>query len=1259
MRAVMSLLILAVAPGFAENGGRSLPLFFVQNPNLNQADSTVRFVAETRGMRAGFRGDSVEFLAHGVRTQVRFVGANPHVEIEGAQVLSGKANFLIGERRAADLEIYGQIVYRRLYDRIDMAYGSVYSGEGQRVKSEFRVAPGGDPGQIRLEYAGVERLFVDGSGNLVAVSAGGELREDAPEIYQDSEAGRIRVSGRYRLIDGYTAGFEIGEYDSSKPLIIDPTISYSTYLGGSSMGDVTGVAVDSSGNLYVTGWTEAINFPIAGAFQAANDGDVDAFIVKLNPAGSAIVYATYLGGLGDDRAAAIAVDAAGNAYITGSTGSSNFPLVAPAQATFGGGRDAFAAKLNAAGNALVYSTYLGGTNTDLGTAIAIDGSGNAYVAGDTLSANFPVAGGAQNTFGGQTDSFVVKLNSSGARVFSTFLGGAGAEHAGGIAVDASLNVYIAGGTSSSNFPVVTPIQAANAGSQNAFITKLNPAGSAILYSTYLGGTGGSAGAPEQANGIAVDGSGSAYVAGITNSANFPVTSGAFQTTYGGASDGFVAKINAAGNALAYSTYLGGSGFDQANGIAVDATGNASVAGYTSSVNFVSVNGTQAAFGGLYDAFVSKLNPAGSGLSFSTYYGGSGSDSANAIALDSSGNIFVGGQTNSTNLPLQTPIQSSNSGGSIGWVARLGVTAPPAEVPSVISVTPASGSGNTVTFTAQYADSLGPAKLTSVALLVNGSASTSFGCYVSYSPASGTFALASDDATTSTTVIPGGGSAANDQCTLVGTGSSVAVSASNLTLTIALAFGTGFPGNKSVYLYAQDSVANTGWIALGAWTVTVPAPQPSAVSVSPNANSGSTQTFQFVFTDTQNPSNIIAAAMLFAPSLASFTNTCYVVYDAVRATVQLEYDNMTGASSKPVTSSATLQNSQCSVGATSAVISGLSIIVTLTISFSGTFSGVQNIFMYASEGNGTPNTGWVQNGTFLVTAGGVPTADSVVPASGAGPAQRFSFQVSDQGGAGFITDLAVLFNTTSTSTTNACFILYDGVAQTLSLYWDNPSLGVSTLKLGATGIISNDQCSVNAGNSTVVVGTTAVVLTVDIAFNASFGGTKNVYVYGAELNANTGWVQRGTWNVTGGAPTADSVTPSSGAGSNLINFTFSASDTSTAANIANIGMLFTTGSPANIANACYLVYNALANTIGLYDNTGTVLGSKPLGSSANLTNSQCAVGGASLIISGKSVLFTVQILFLTPGFNGAKTVYEQANELSASSGWVSRGTWTVQ
>jgi hypothetical protein len=350
--------------------------------------------------------------------------------------------------------------------------------------------------------------------------------------------------------------------------------------------------VDAVGNLYVTGWTEAINFPIVGAYDATNSGGVDAFVVKLNPTGTAIVYATYLGGLSDDRAAAIVVDLAGNAYSTGATESTNFPLVAPAQPNFGGGRDAFVTKLNPAGNALIYSTYLGGTNSDLGTGIAVDAAGNAYVVGDTLSANFPIAAAVQSVFGGETDAFLTKINSSGGIVFSTFLGGSGVEHVGGVAVDSNLNIYIAGGTFSTNFPTVAPIQSVNGGGQNAFITKLGASGTSIVYSTYLGGNGGSETTPEQANAIAVDGSGSVYVAGVTNSANFPVTPGAFETSYGGASDAFVAKVNAGGNAMVYSTYLGGSSFDQANGIAVDSRGNAYVAGYTSSGNFASVNGVQ-------------------------------------------------------------------------------------------------------------------------------------------------------------------------------------------------------------------------------------------------------------------------------------------------------------------------------------------------------------------------------------------------------------------------------------------------------------------------------------------------------------------------------------------------------------------------------------------------------------------------------------------------------------------------------------------
>ena len=615
MRAIMILLVLAVAPGLAENAGHSLPLFFFAN--TGQTDSSIHFVAEMPEMRAGFRRDSAVFQVHGFETEVHYAGASRDVKISGSKILGGKANFLIGAEWRTDVPTYQQILYRGLYPGIDMTYGGIAS----RIKSEFIVAPGADPKQIRLEYMR-DRVWIDINGDLVVhTGGGGEFREEAPEIYQELGGRRVHVDGRYRLFDPRTVGFEIDSYDISKALVIDPTISYGTYLGGSGMGNVTGLAVDGGANLYVTGWTEALNFPIAGAYQAANTGGVDAFVVKLNSAGTAIVYATYLGGQGDDRAAGIAVDSSGNAYVTGSTASTNFPLVSPIRTALGGGRDAFAVKLNSAGNALIYSTYLGGSNNDLGTGIVVDAAGNAYITGDTLSADFPVASAVQATFGGQTDAFVTKLSPSGAIVFSTFLGGSGVEHAGGIAIDSGPNIFVAGGTSSTNFPVVAALQPANGGNQDVFVTKIKATGAAIVYSTYLGGTGGSLSAPEQANGIVADASGNAYITGVTNSTNFPVTSGAFQTGYKGATDAFVAKISPGGNALLYSTYLGGSSFDQANGIAVDSSGSAYVAGYTSSGNFPSTNGVQAGFKGLYDAFVAKLNTAGNGLTFSTYYGG--------------------------------------------------------------------------------------------------------------------------------------------------------------------------------------------------------------------------------------------------------------------------------------------------------------------------------------------------------------------------------------------------------------------------------------------------------------------------------------------------------------------------------------------------------------------------------------------------------------------------------------------------------------
>ncbi len=406
-----------------------------------------------------------------------------------------------------------------------------------------------------------------------------------------------------------------------------------------------------------------------------------AFVTKLNAAGSALVYSTYLGGSGDDYGSAIAVDSSGNTYVTGFTGSLNFPTVNPIQAVYGGGySDAFVTKLNAAGNALVYSTYLGGNDTDQGNGIAVDSSGNAYVTGGTLSTNFPTTAGVfQGTSGGGYDAFVTKLNATGTSlVYSTYLGGSSSDRGSSIALDSSGNAYVTGSTISLNFPTANPFQAscslspygAYCNGGDAFVTKLNATGNALVYSTYLGGNNGAEG-----HRIALDSFGNAYVTGDTASTDFPTTAGAFQTAFGGSIDAFVTKLDAAGSALVYSTYLGGSGVDQGFGIAVDSSGEAHVMGVTASTNFPTVNSLQL-FNNTRlpdlaeDAFVTKLNAAGSALVYSTYLGGSGDDAGFGIAVDSYGNAYVTGFTDSANFPTASPLQAANGGGYDAFVAKI-------------------------------------------------------------------------------------------------------------------------------------------------------------------------------------------------------------------------------------------------------------------------------------------------------------------------------------------------------------------------------------------------------------------------------------------------------------------------------------------------------------------------------------------------------------------------------------------------------------
>jgi hypothetical protein len=441
---------------------------------------------------------------------------------------------------------------------------------------------------------------------------------------------------------------------------VDPTLFYSTYLGGAAYDNGIAIAVDGAGNAYVTGLTSSVNFPTtAGAFQTTALAVGNAFVTKFNPTGSGLVYSTYLAGAScfcdnNSFGNGIAVDAPGNAYVTGVTKSSTFPTTGGAfQTAYGGGiTDAFVTKLNPTGSGLVYSTYLGGGSDDQAQGIAVDPAGNAYVVGLTRSSNFPTTLGAFQTAygGGNLDAFVTKLNPAGSGLaYSTYLGGSDDDRGIGIALDASGNAYVTGPTFSTNFPTTLgAFQTAYGGNGDVFVTKLNSLGTGLVYSTYLGGSG-----SDDGTGVAVDALGNAYVTGGTQSTNFP-TLAAFQPTFGGVSDVFVAKLNPLGTGLLYSTYLGGSGDDFADGIALDALGSAYVTGRTASTNFpVTTGAPQTSFGGgVQDAFVTKLNPIGSGLVYSTYLGGSDGDVGQGIALDAlpNPNAYVAGATSSINFP---------------------------------------------------------------------------------------------------------------------------------------------------------------------------------------------------------------------------------------------------------------------------------------------------------------------------------------------------------------------------------------------------------------------------------------------------------------------------------------------------------------------------------------------------------------------------------------------------------------------------------
>lgn len=697
---------------------QALPVAF--EANYGQTDSQVKYMARGSGytlfltasdavfaMRESSQANARKSSALSAKRRVpevhlpdktasvhmKLVGANSHPAIVAGNEVPGRINYYIGNDPSKWVEgakQYADVTYREMYPGVDLKF----HGAQRRLEFDFLVSPGASPAAIELGFAGADKITTDAAGNLRLSSSAGDVELHKPVAYQETAGKREFVNVGFKMTGANAVAFALGSYDHSRELVIDPSLTYASYLGGSAEDDALAIAVDGSGNTYVTGETKSPNFN--GKSAGPN---FDVFVTEFNA--SAFVYTDIFAasgtGSGDCSGNTIAVDGSGNAYVGGSA-TAGFPVTSGTfRTTFGGGAlDGFVAKLAAQTGAVTFSTYLGGNGRDVVNGIAVDGSGNIYVAGDTFSTNFPVLNAIQPTNNSSADSaFVTKMSASGASLaYSTYLGGSSDNLATGIALDSSNNAYVTGLTESTDFPTTSgAAQTSSGGGQDGFVTEVNTAGSAWVYSSYLGGSG-----AETPLGIAVDAAGEAYVTGNTTSSNFPTVNAA-QSALGGSSatNVFLSKFNAGGTALLFSTYYGGNEDDSGTAVAVDSFGDPYVTGRTTSSNYPVSNAFQGTLRGSSDAFVTEFSNTGY-VVYSSFLGGTGTEDGlggedgngpvGGIAVDSTSNAYLTGVTaSSTDFPASTGQTAYGGGVSDGFVAK--VAAAPADFS--VAVSPATTS----------------------------------------------------------------------------------------------------------------------------------------------------------------------------------------------------------------------------------------------------------------------------------------------------------------------------------------------------------------------------------------------------------------------------------------------------------------------------------------------------------------------------------------------------------------------------------------
>ena len=1284
-------------------GRIGIPL--VCEPNQGQAPSEALFIARGSGYNVRFFRGAIEIDAVLPDSSVRRLrmipfSGNRSAHVEAETRLPGRSHYLLGNDSArwrTNVAHYKSIRYRQVWRGVDL----VFYGNHNRLEFDIVLAAGARLEDVRFTFEGARRVSVDEQGQLLlALDRGAELRMLSPRLYQEGDSGTVDLPGGYEPLGGSRVGFWAGDHDPAKPLVVDPVVGFFTYLGGSSANDsARGLAVDSVGNIYVAGDTLSLDFPVTtGPYpQSALNGNI--FVTKLDPTGSMILFSTVIGGAYGENVADIALDVQGQIYLTGVTASPDFPTTTTGlRTTPGGNVDGFLLKLNAAGSSPLYGTYLAGSGIDGMNRLALHSDATVYLTGYSDSINFPVtttAFQAARAPGGQQDAIFVKIDTtatgSASLIYSTFLGADSYEAGYAIVVDSLGHAWVGGYTTSPTGFVTTAnaLRRTNINSEG-FLARFNPAASgaaSLVYSTFLGGN-----EVDFVAALARDSSGSIYVLGGTTSSDLPASATAYRKTRYLFDDLFVAKLNSAGTAITYLTYLGGSFFDYPTAIAVDPAGNAAVVGQTGSLDFpVTANAFQSfRGGGSLDCYATKLNASGSQLVYSSYFGGVPTEYCRALALDGGGNIVFAGDTQGPFPFMGTPgaYQPSANGFGDAFIARIldAGSCTFSISPTSLNFPSGGGAGTVQVTTGQgcmwtaSADQSIAGITSSLPVLGGGSLTFDVGASSSPSPRTSTLTIAGQMLTinqagiscaatlspSSSTFIARPTASGTTWVSLPGACSWTATS-NDLWITLNQGSTSGIGSAVAAFTLATHTGPSirTGSLTIAGQTLSViqyPNRPPSAVAASPPNSSAYQQTFDFHTLDPDGPADVHFIRVLFnASTSTSLLNGCYVEFDLGANVIRLASDN--GSSWLPASvtpgSSTIVENSFCRINGTGSFFSTYPYFTLRLPITAKALQGMKTVYMQVEDYIGA-TTGWQPKGVW--TPGGAYVA-SLSPPAFSGTGGSFTYTFSDEDGWQDLSVVNILINNFLDGRF-ACYLAYSRPLNVLYLVDDPGAALLPGLPLNGSGSIGNSQCTVNGSGTSAAGNGTTLSLTLNLSFNqAGFSGDKVVYLAARDLALNnSGWQPMGTVRVPLAAsvfPAIVSVTPASGSGV-VQTFTIRYRDAVSSTNLRTTQLLI--NKDLDGRNACYLGYDHANNLLYLVDDAGGgLLPAVVPNSGAGATeNSQCRVNGylTTKTESGTDLVLAINLQFMS-AFAGRRIVYAATQTTTgANSDWHAIGAWVA-